>query len=265
MFSFWLCKWHIFPCLWFAPSVWGRAHEIPARTKGYQKILHYFLLSVGFICISFVCCFILKHLGSFLILAACRMPGSKHSLPVTEWDESRRRPDAHPSSPPLLVGGRGPPAANPSLRSPENCAWGEIGKCTMYSHSCRLDLQLLTSVGSSERQRLYLDLWARLILASFSCPWKWGLLCWVRCVCPPRGRRGWSVLLHKQEMEIEMLWHCWNMEQLDKEFEPCESVESDISPELRCEVQQQCFPKGREGQEQQAEAAKTSSKRELLS
>lgn len=55
------------------------------------------------------------------------------------------------------------------------------------------------------------------------------------------------------------------MEQLEKESEPCESVESDVSSELRCEVRQQHFPKGREGQEQQAKAAKTSSKRELLS
>lgn len=84
------------------------------------------------------------------------------------------------------------------------------------------------------------------------------------CV-PPEGKRDWSVLLHKQEMEIEMLWHCWNMEQLEKESEPCESVESEICSELHCEVLQQHFPKGREGQEQQAKAAKTSSIRELLS
>lgn len=55
------------------------------------------------------------------------------------------------------------------------------------------------------------------------------------------------------------------MEQLGKESELCDSVESDISSELRCEVLQQHFPKGTEGQEQQAQAAKTSSKRELLS
>lgn len=57
------------------------------------------------------------------------------------------------------------------------------------------------------------------------------------------------MLFHKQEMEIEMLRHCWNKEQLEKESEPCESVESDTPSELRCEVLQQHFPNGREGQE----------------
>lgn len=55
------------------------------------------------------------------------------------------------------------------------------------------------------------------------------------------------------------------MEELEKESESCESVESDISSELLCEVLQQHFPMGREGQEQRAKAAKNSYKRALLS
>lgn len=55
------------------------------------------------------------------------------------------------------------------------------------------------------------------------------------------------------------------MEELEKESESCESVESDISLELLCEVLQQHVPMGREEQEQWAKAAKTSYKRELLS
>lgn len=57
--------------------------------------------------------------------------------------------------------------------------------------------------------------------------------------------------------DIVGLWNSWKRS--------VNLVESDISSELCCEVLQQHFPKEREGQEQQAKAATTSSERELLS
>lgn len=81
------------------------------------------------------------------------------------------------------------------------------------------------------------------------------------CV-PPRGRRGWSVLFHSRKWK----WKCCDIVGLQNNGKrSLNLVESDIASELCCKVLQQHFPKGREGQEQQAKAATTSSKRELLS